>query len=59
MGYSYSGNVSHLRASTDAYQMLQRYNMQPHGVNSADEDLNGISPSASETNLAYRNSPPT
>ena len=46
MGFSYSGNSSHLKASTGAYDMLQRYDMQPHGVNSADEDLNGISPSA-------------
>ena len=30
--------------------MMMRYDMQPHGVNSADEDLNGIAPNlATET----------
>jgi hypothetical protein len=50
MGYSWSGNNSHLQASVGAFKMLQDYDMQPHGVNSASEDLNGISPSVvSET----------
>eukprot|EP00663_Eupelagonemidae_sp_cell21sb_P003181 gene3181-6050_t len=39
MGYSWSGNASHLNASIEAYEMLQRYDMQPHGVNSGDEDM--------------------
>jgi hypothetical protein len=50
MAYSWSGNTSHLRASTGAYEMMETFDMQPHGVNSADEDLNGISPNvATET----------
>ena len=50
MGYSWSGNASHLAASTVAFEMMLRYDMQPHGVNSADEDLNGIAPNlATET----------
>lgn len=44
MAYSWSGNKSHLDASVGAYSMIQKYDMQPHGVNSADEDMNGISP---------------
>jgi hypothetical protein len=50
MQYSWSGNASHLAASVGAYDMLEKYDMQPHGVNSADEDMNGISPGvATET----------
>lgn len=50
MGYSWSGNASLLAASVGAYEMIEKYDMQPHGVNSADEDLNGISPGvATET----------
>ena len=44
MGYTHSGNASHLAASVGAIEMLHRYDVQPHGVNSAYEDLNGISP---------------
>eukprot|EP00040_Diaphanoeca_grandis_P000149 m.14498 g.14498 ORF g.14498 m.14498 type:complete len:723 (-) comp10170_c0_seq1:354-2522(-) len=50
MAYVWTGNTSHLAASHGAYEMIEKYDMQPHGVNSADEDMNGISPNvATET----------
>eukprot|EP00912_Choanoflagellata_sp_UC4_P000085 UC4_evm3s59 len=50
MASSFSGNISHAVASVRAYEILESYDMQPHGVNSAAEDLNGIGPGiATET----------
>ena len=46
MGYSFSGNRSHLLASVTAYDLLSKFDMQVYGVNSGDEDLNGIAPNA-------------
>ena len=46
MGYSYSGNKSHLQASLTAYELLSKFDMQVYGVNSGDEDMNGIGPNA-------------
>ena len=46
MGYSYSGNRSHLQASLTAYELLSKFDMQVYGVNSGDEDMNGIGPNA-------------
>eukprot|EP00041_Stephanoeca_diplocostata_P022479 m.537174 g.537174 ORF g.537174 m.537174 type:complete len:729 (-) comp22073_c0_seq14:544-2730(-) len=44
MGYSWSGNLSHLKASVAAFDLVDKFDTQPHGVNSADEDMNGIAP---------------
>lgn len=46
MAYSWGGNTSLLHASLGAFDMIEQYDVQPHGVNSADEDMNGISPGA-------------
>lgn len=46
MGYSYSANRSHLQASLTAYELVDKFDMQVYGVNSGDEDMNGIGPNA-------------
>ena len=33
-----------MRGSLNAFEIVERFDMQVHGVNSADEDLNGIAP---------------
>ena len=37
MAYSWNGNVSYLNASLTAFKMLDRFDVQVHGVNSAQE----------------------
>eukprot|EP00035_Acanthoeca_spectabilis_P029756 m.475363 g.475363 ORF g.475363 m.475363 type:complete len:782 (-) comp38181_c0_seq1:62-2407(-) len=44
MAYSWNGNSSYLQASVNAFEMLELFHVQVHGVNSADEQLNGIGP---------------
>lgn len=44
MAYSWNGNVSYLNTSLTAFNMMDHFDIQVHGVNSADEQLNGISP---------------
>ena len=44
MAYSWNGNKTYLNTSLKAYQMLEKYDLQVHGVNSAQEQLSGISP---------------
>ena len=44
MAYSWSGNKTLLQASINAFQMLADFDTQVHGVISADEPINGISP---------------
>eukprot|EP00040_Diaphanoeca_grandis_P010510 m.53816 g.53816 ORF g.53816 m.53816 type:complete len:675 (-) comp21826_c0_seq1:383-2407(-) len=41
---NWNSNSSYRTASVNAYEMAQRFNMQVHGVNSANENLGGISP---------------
>jgi hypothetical protein len=42
--YSWNGNKSYLNTSLNAFRMVEMFDVQVHGVNSADEQLNGISP---------------
>lgn len=44
MAYSWNGNESYLNTSINAFNMMVQFDLQVHGVNSADEQLNGISP---------------
>jgi DUF1680 family protein len=44
MAYSWNGNASYLNASINAFEMVDKFRVQMHGVISADEQLNGISP---------------
>jgi len=44
MAYSWNANVSYLNVSLAAFEMLDRFDLQVHGVNSAQESLSGISP---------------
>jgi hypothetical protein len=41
MAYSWNGNESYLNASLTAFKMLDRFDVQVHGVNSAQEALSG------------------
>ncbi len=41
---SWNGNTSYLNASLTAFQMLDKFDVQVHGVNSAQEALSGIGP---------------
>lgn len=41
---SFSGNASHLQASVNAYNMVKQFDVQVHGVVSANEPLAGIGP---------------
>ena len=41
MAYSWNGNASYLNASLTAFKMLDMYDVQVHGVNSAQEALSG------------------
>ena len=41
MAYSWNGNASYLNASLTAFKMLDRFDVQVHGVNSAQEALSG------------------
>jgi hypothetical protein len=44
MAYSWNGNASFLNASLTAFRMLDEFDVQVHGVNSAQEALSGIGP---------------
>ena len=41
---SWNGNATYLNASLTAFKMLDRFDVQVHGVNSAQEALSGIGP---------------
>ena len=50
MVYSWNANASFLAASVNAFEMVERYDVQVHGVVSANEQLAGIGPNvATET----------
>ena len=56
MAYSWNGNASYLNASQTAFKMLDTYDVQVHGVNSAQEALSGAQ-SMTEHSLRFRYCP--
>jgi hypothetical protein len=53
MAYSWSGNKSYLNASLVAFDMLDQFDVQVHGVNSAQEPLSGIGPNVGTVSLYF------